>query len=91
MQLTDFKQIEITPKERKFLAPHMHSWRSIYPLSAELEDTQKSLGILEKMLAYEVQVTEGGARKQVLTRLHMRLNAMRNRMEFVKLEKHAVR
>lgn len=76
---------QITPKPIQAV---MTSWRSVYPAIKELKDSEASLKKLSSMLAYEIS-RGAEARGQILARIHMRINAMRYRMELNEIFKVA--
>lgn len=88
--ITDYKKLPLTPKEKKQIEAVMFSWRGVYPTTQKMEDTPRNVEILSKMIAWEAN-NPAGPRAQILTRLHMRLNAMRNRLEFATLGQYATR
>lgn len=86
MEATVYSKLTLPPKTRKALAPAMASWRSLHKEIRHLPDSNESLTTLAQMMVLEIH-REGGAREQLLGRLHMRINAMRQRMEVENIEK----
>jgi hypothetical protein len=81
MQATDYSKIKITRVRQGELAAALHSWRTVYRAIKDLDDSDESLHYLADMLACEVRNPDG-PRLQIMTRLHMRINAMRQRLEY---------
>jgi 16S rRNA U1498 N3-methylase RsmE len=90
MQATDFKTVKLTGAQKKVISPMMQSWRSVYPEIKDLEDSNASINMLMRMLVSEMANKEG-PRLQLMTRLHMRINAMRQRMEIAQVNSAAKR
>lgn len=87
MEVVDYKNMRLTAAQRKALALVMGSWRSVHVQMRVLDESIKSLNTLATMLAYELQST--APRHQLITRIHMRINAIRQRMEYAMAIKHA--
>ena len=79
-QVLDFCSVKLTPALKKELTPLMISWRTVHTSIRDMDDSTENLDQLARMLAFEAQSDE--PRVQLVTRLHGRLNAMRQRMEF---------
>ena len=84
----DYHAVQLTDVERTAIARTMTSWRTVYPAIRALPDRSESLTKLTAMLAWELS-NSGGSRKQLLTRIHTRINAMRLRMESRQISRHA--
>lgn len=56
------------------------SWRTVHPAMSALDDSEKSIKVLTDWL--DAEMAKGGeARPQILSRIHMRISAMRYRLE----------
>ena len=83
MDATDYLQLQLTPAARAEFAAAMHSWRTMHPEIRSFPDSNESLTKLATMVALEL--TRDPPRHQILARLHMRINAMRQRMELASI------
>lgn len=90
MEVAQYQKMSLSGKKVKDLASIMTSWRTVYAAMSELEDSTESLDRLAEMLAWESH-NKDGPRYQLLSRIHMRLNAMRQRLEHAELLKVAKR
>lgn len=90
MEVTNYATLAPTSASKKRLNSALVSWRKVYAHIRDMDDSEKNLKELSEMLALEMSNPDGG-RHQILTRLHMRINAMRQRLEYAKVMKHAVR
>jgi hypothetical protein len=90
MDVKDYSAVELSRIQKQNLTPKMASWRTVYDQTHLLEDSSHNLKQLGLMLAWEIKNPDG-PRSQILTRLHMRINAMRQRLEFNAVIKHAAR
>ena len=80
MAAIDYAAIPLSAGQRMSLAPIPVSWRTLYPVMKELVNSNASLAMLGTLIACELQNAEG-PRQQILGRIHMRINAMRQRLE----------
>lgn len=90
MEAVNYQRLVLTPAQFKSVLPTLTSWRTVYPVIKDLPDSDASLKKLAHMLAVEMQ-NKNGPRSQILTRLHMRINAMRQRIEVAQITKAAKR
>lgn len=89
MEATVYSKIRLTSKDKTSLAPAVASWRSLHNEIKGLPDSNDSLTRLAQMMALELARDGDGPRAQLLARLHMRINAMRQRMEVDGIEQAA--
>lgn len=80
MIATQYGNLKLSRKVKAELDETMRSWRTVYDAIAVLDDTKPNLERLTDMLVYEVH--NGSPRPQLIVRLHMRINRMRQRLEY---------
>ena len=80
MKAIDFSRIRLSPKDRTELATVVLSWRSVWSTIKTMPDDADSIEKLAKMLAFEAR-NPNGPRVQIISRLHGRINGMRQRIE----------
>lgn len=90
MLTIDYKRLVVSKTMYLELEPKMESWRTVYASIKDMKDLKTNVEELCDMLAWECK-NPNGPRSQIITRLHMRLNAMRGRLEFAELAQHAVK
>lgn len=90
MKTQDYSAIQLPTSKRTKMEPVMRSWKTVYKEIRLMRDSESNLAVLSEMLAYELD-NDMGPRAQVLTRLHMRINAMRQRLEYSKIIQNAKR
>jgi len=86
MTTQDFETIKVNAQERTLINSINTGWMRLYGYMQKLEDNPKSLDLLAKILAVELN---GNPRRIILTRVHMRYCAMRQRLEFAKIARKA--
>jgi hypothetical protein len=90
VDVKDYFAVELSRVQREILEPKMTSWRTVYDHTHLMDDSSGNLKQLGLMLAWELHNPDG-PRAQILTRLHMRINAMRQRLEYSTVIKRATR
>lgn len=85
-----FDVLEIPPRLVDRLKIKIQSWNNLHPVLRSMKDSNRSLTALAYLIALEMQNPDG-PRDHILRRLHMRLNAMRQRMEIKQIEAVATR
>lgn len=77
--IIDYKKIVVPPSTKKKLQPALSSWRSMHPYIIGIKDTAKNLDMLSALLSLELNSPR--PREQIITRLHMKISAMRRELE----------
>lgn len=90
MEVVDYKKVEVPKGMKPVVVKQLQSWRTVHPVLKAMEDSPKNLTHLSCLLAEELR-NPAGPRAQIMTRLHQRINAMRQRMELAKVVIHAKR
>lgn len=90
MNVVKYSEHKLNNPQRAELDSVMRSWRTVYARTHTLEDSEENVKLLGQMLVYEA-TNPNGPRAQVMTRVHMRLNAMRQRLEYSHLISRAKR
>lgn len=90
MEVVHYPKIKLEKSQKADMTALMSSWRTVYAAIKDMPDSVENLDKLAEMLAWESQ-NPAGPRKHLLDRLHMKINSMRQRMEYVNLLKVAKR
>jgi len=70
--------VVFTPRDVEVFQPHLSNWLKTHAYIRGLQDSEKSLLILRKLISIELKT---GKRVQMITRLRSRYTAMRQRLE----------
>lgn len=80
MNSINYSKIKFNAIKKAELDATMRSWRIIYDATSDMPDDEPSLAKLVDMLVYEMH--NDAPRAMILVRLHMRINRMRQRIEY---------
>lgn len=75
----DYSKVKVSKARAEQLADVISSWRTLWTAIKDLEESNDNLTYLSELLVCEARNPD--LRADMLSRLHMRINGMRQRME----------
>lgn len=91
MELLDYTKLKPgSATKLRTLKSKMTSWRTVHASISDMKDTPSNLETLSLLLGIEATEPSLG-RQQIMSRLHMRINGMRQRLEYNKLLRYVKR